>query len=84
MRPLVQIVLEKLNALAEIVTHLSAESRELQGRLNQLKASLELIAELEEQRWVNAYLMGELQRRRSEPSGSPASGRIWWHFWKRR
>lgn len=74
--PFEQTVLEKLNALAEMVTHLSAENRALHRRLNQLEAPRDdQSPELEGQRRMNAYLMGELQRR-SETEQLPSRG--WW------
>lgn len=64
--PFEQAVLERLSALAEMITHLADDNRALQGRLNQLEPPREQNAELEEQRRMNQYLLGELERRRLE------------------
>jgi DNA-binding transcriptional MerR regulator len=82
--PFEQAVLERLNALAEMVTQLGEENRVLNRRLNELeppKADIDPGAELEEQRRLNQYLLGELERRRLETERSPA--RPWWRFWSR-
>lgn len=81
--PFEQVVLEGLSALAEMVARLSEENKALQGRLNQLEAPREQNAELAEQRRLNSYLLGELQRRRVEEEDTRTRKRAWWHVWKR-
>ncbi len=73
---------ELLIAMMEEIRNLRREVAEV--KRHQLEAPTSAGAELAEQRRMNAYLMGELQRRHDELSGTHTSVRGWWRFWKRR
>lgn len=72
---------EALELVLVELRDLRAQVAALQER--QLEVPREQNAELEEQRRLNSYLLGELQRRRGEED-TETSKRRWWRFWKRR
>lgn len=86
--PFERAVLERLNALAEMVVQLGEQNRVLQGRLQQLEAPRDDTREKDLQAQVadlaqrNRALFGELERRKREADQEPAR-RPWWRFWER-
>lgn len=65
-----------LIAMMAEIRSLRQEVREIKDR--QLEAPREQNAELEEQRRLNTYLLGELQRRRGEEEATRTRRRAWW------
>lgn len=83
-----------LEMLAQRFETIEQDNREIKVQLRQLlelnqqfsrqlEAPREQNAELEEQRRLNTYLLGELQRRRGEEEDTRTRKRAWWQVWKR-
>lgn len=79
---LLERVLETNEHLTREVVELRAAVREVRQR--QLQSPRDQNTELEEQRRLNNYLLGELQRRRIEAEKVGTGKRAWWQVWKRR
>lgn len=77
--PFEQAVLEQLRGLGEMVVQLSRDNETLREQVKQLEAPREN-GETELER-TNRYLLGELQRRRTE---AEAPRRHWWQLLGRR
>ena len=72
-------MLTLLRALAATVERLEQKQETLDNPENESEHNI--LAELEEQRRLNAYLKGEIVRRDLE---AEAVKQPWWEFWRRR